>query len=179
MPRLLDIEAHEPRRGQAARERSVGHVVPPARAETGRVAEPALNFVRQRDRDNEFASVCLLSLGDRQRGGDVVAGMGRLLRQIGIVIIQVTNLTAVGKRRPIRRSAMCRAEQGRAGRAGPIRSRHGARDLARLGFPGPERAAQRIDDASLDLVHDDRGQVLEAQPDGEIGQLFGQSFHTR
>ena len=72
---------------------------------------------------------------------------------------------------------MGRAEQGRASLGGELRSDM-ARDHARLGFPGPQRATDRINDASLDFVNDWRGQLFELQSDGIFCQLFSKGFHV-
>ena len=44
-------------------------------------------------------------------------------------------------------------------------------------MPGPEGAAEGIEDAALDLVHDAGRQLLVTQRGGVIGVPFGQSVH--
>src|SRR5205814_6056047 len=59
-------------------------------SDLGRVAEPALDFVGQRDGDDQLGGGGVPALSHRERGGNVVAGMGRFLGQISVVIVQVT-----------------------------------------------------------------------------------------
>src|SRR5438876_1168111 len=84
-----------------------------------------------------------IGAGHRERGGNVVAGVGRFLGQIGVVEVQVTNQAAVGKSRPIRGRPMGRAQQGRAALGGESRS-DASRDHARLGLPRPQRATDGV-----------------------------------
>ena len=175
--RPFHVEPHQPRRRQRGRECPVGHMVPSSSPQAGRVAQAALDLVGQCDGDNQVLSARILGLGHRERGGNVVAGVGRFPGQIGVVEIQVTNQAAVGKSRPIRRRPLGRAQQGRAALGGESRS-DAARDHARLGLPRPQRATDRVNHASLDLVDDRRGEFLELQSDGIFCQLFGERFHV-
>ena len=175
--RPFHVEPHQPRRRQRGRECPVGHMVPPSSPQAGRVAQAALDLVGQRDGDNKVLSAHILGLGHRERGGNVVAGVGRFLGQIGVVEVQVTNQAAVGKSRPIRRRPMGRAQQGRAALGGESRS-DAARDHARLGLPRPQRATDGVNDASLDLVDDRRGHFLEPQSGDIFCHLLGERFHV-
>ena len=177
MSRSVHLEPHQPRRGQRAREHAVGDVIPPTRSETCGVAEPALDFVGQRAGDHELASIGLFGLGHRERRGNVVAGVGRLFGKVGVIIVQVADQTAVGERCPVWRHSSSSAQQSRAGPGCPIPGGHVARDDSRPGRPRAERAAERINHAAFDLVHDGRGQVFEAQPDGEFSHFFGEITH--
>ena len=78
-------------------------MIPAPRADAGRIAETTLHFVSQGDRGDELAAVRADALGDRERGGDVVAGVRWFFRKISVVVIEITNTTAGRERRPIRR----------------------------------------------------------------------------
>jgi len=71
---------------------------------------------------------------------------------------------------------MHRAKQGRSSVGGKSR-RDTARDGARRGIPRTERAPDRINDSSFDLVNDWRREVFELESHGIFGQLFSESFH--
>jgi len=47
--RFLGIKFHQPRAGQCRRERAIGDMVPTARPNAGRIAQPALHFICERD----------------------------------------------------------------------------------------------------------------------------------
>src|SRR5690606_1445068 len=55
--------------------------------------------------------------------------------------------------------------------------RQSASDLARLAGVAADGTPQRIDEQSLGLVHDLRGQVLEGQRGGIAAEIIGDSVH--
>ena len=100
--------------------------------------------------------------------------MRRFFREIGIVIIEISNAAAVGESGPVRRRLVRRADHGRAMFGREIRSDI-ARDRARLFVPGPERAAQRIHQPAFNLMDHVLREVLEIQRAGEMGELMRES----
>ena len=149
-------------------------MVPAVRAQTGGVAKPALHLVGEQDRRDELAARGARSFSGRERGGDVVAGVRRFLREVGVVVIEVADEAAVGERGPIRRRGVARAEQRRAVRCVEPCS-HAARDGARLGVPRAQSAADGVDHAPLHLVHGGGRQVFKAQCRRKVSQSLSES----
>ncbi len=140
MPCFFRIKLHQTRARQRRRERAVGHVVPAPRANARGIAQPALHFVGKRDRCDQFASIRANTLRHRQRGGNVVTRMRRLLRQISVVVIEIANAASIRERRPIRRRFMFRPDDCRSYRRRKIGCDF-SRDRAGFFIPRTQRAA--------------------------------------
>src|SRR5262249_43532154 len=108
------VEFHQMRTRQRGRERAVGHVIPAARANARRVAQATLHFVSKRDGCNQFASTGADALRNGDCSRNIVAGVRRLFREIGVVKIEIANAAAVGECRPVRRPLVVGAKDCRA-----------------------------------------------------------------
>ena len=138
--RPLRIEFHQLRARQCRRKRAISRMVPAARANTRRIAETALHFIRDCRRQNDLLARCADALGRREHSGKIVARMGRFFRQIGVVVIEITNAAAIRERGPIRRRLVRRADDCRAVFRRKFRN-HRPRNRARLFVPRAERAS--------------------------------------
>src|SRR6266480_519693 len=88
--------------------------------------------------------------------------MRRLFRQIRVVKIEIANAAAVGEGRPVRRSLVTGAKD----RGSVFRreiSRYSSRNYKGFFTPCAERAAQGIDYAPFDFVHDFVRKILKSQ----------------
>ena len=119
--------------------------------------EVDLDFVARRDAADEVPAGALHGLRDRQDGRDVVAGMGIIGGEEGVVIVELAHRRAVGPGGPFRadRGAGGRAEDRGAALAG-MAERHAARGDDRAAVDGGDGDGGIVDDA----VDDHRGHVL-------------------
>ena len=150
---LFRIELHQAGRRECSRKSAVGRMIPTARANAGGVAKATLHFVSKRDRGDQLATVRTYALRHRERGGDVIARVGRFFRKIGVVVIEIADATAGREGSPIRRRLVIGADDSAAIFCRKIR-RDFTRNHARLFVPGPEGATERVDHAAFHLVHD-------------------------
>src|SRR5438552_3117825 len=99
--------------------------------------------------------------------------MGRFFRQISVVVIEITNATAIGESCPVRGHLVCCPEDGR-----PVCRREFRGDLAgdytRLLIPSPKCATNRIDHAALYRMDNLPRKVLELKGTGKIGELMSE-----
>ncbi len=111
---FVGIEAQQLGRRRGRRERTVRDVIPSVLADRGGVAHPALDFVsKDRGRD-QIAALGPGDLAHCEHGGEIVARMGRLERQIGVVVIEVAEEDAVGEGRQVGARLAASAEEARA-----------------------------------------------------------------
>ena len=154
-------------------------MVPAARANAGGVAKATLDFVSERDCRDKLSPIRTDTLGDRERSRNIVARMRRFLRQISVVVIEVADATAIRKRRPVRRRLVSSAKDCRSLFGRKIRSDF-SRNRTWLFLPCSQRAAQRINDAPFDFVHNVFGKIFVSQRARVIGELMGKRFlHER
>src|SRR5438034_11819263 len=118
-------------------------MIPSPGPNTRCITETALHFVGQRDRSDQLRAGRADAFCDGQRGGNIVARMGRFLRQIGIVVIEIANGTAVREYCPVRWRLMIGTDNCRSSFRRKLR-RNLALNPAVLFLPRPERAAYRV-----------------------------------
>src|ERR1700676_117722 len=99
--------------------------------------------------------------------------MCRLFRQIGVVVIEITNATPSGKRGPVRWRFVIRSDDGRSILCRKLR-RDFTRDHARLLVPRPKGASERVDHTSLYLMHSLLRKIFELKRAGVIGELMSE-----
>src|SRR5262249_59096482 len=68
VPSVWRIKFHQLRGRERSRERSVSHVIPAAGTNTGRIGQPALHLVCERDGRNHFASTSPHAFPDGEHG---------------------------------------------------------------------------------------------------------------
>src|SRR3954470_23099829 len=116
-------------------------MIPSARTNASRVAEAALHFVSKCDGCDHFASTSTHAFCNGKCGGNVVAGMRGLFRQVRVVEIEIADGAAVRERRPVRWRLVIRAKDCRAAFGGELCG-HSPRDHTRFFLPCAERAAE-------------------------------------
>src|SRR6185503_2539258 len=139
MTQRRGIEFHQPSGGNDGREGAVSDVVPTTSADARGIAEPALDFVSQGDREDQFAPRRSFGFAYGEGGGDVIAGMRGLPGEISVVVVKVTNEAAIGEGGPIHGRAVGGPEQRRASLGRECRS-HLSREHTRVGVPRAEGA---------------------------------------
>ena len=98
---LRGVELHQLAGGERRRDGAVGDVIDAVLAQAGGVAEPALDLVGQHRGGDHLLAGCLRRFADGKHRREVVAGMGRLQRQVGVVVVEVADEQAVDERRPL------------------------------------------------------------------------------
>src|SRR5262249_34480667 len=147
-------------------------VVPAGLAQAGGVAQPALDLVGQDGGGDEVPAGGAGRLADGQHRGEVVAGVGRLQRQVGVVVVEVADEQAVDEGGP--RDAAAAAPEQAGGALAPDAQGAASGAGVGVGAQGADGGGQRVDEAAAGLMDDRRGQVLEAQPAAVLGELAGQ-----
>src|SRR5437667_11736440 len=97
--------------------------------------------------------------------------MGRLFRQIRIVVIEIANATAVRDSGPVRRRLVIRADDCRSVFRREIGS-DVSRNDARLFVPRTNCATQRVQYASFYFVSDFAGTIFKSERRGITGELM-------
>src|SRR5262249_8473245 len=87
---LHHIELHELSGRDRGRNRAVGDGIDTVLAQTGRIAEPALDFVSQNRRGDEIAAARAARFAHREDRREVVARVRGFLAQICVVEVEVT-----------------------------------------------------------------------------------------
>ena len=121
--RLIDGVDVEPQHGaQSGRHRraEVRDVVDLVLVQADPLDQVDLDLVRRRQTANQVVAAHTELLGNRDQRRDVVAGVGVLGGQEGVVVVEFTHCDAVGPGRPLGRVAAVDTEHRRA-RTGPVR----------------------------------------------------------
>src|SRR5438552_3736380 len=105
--------------------------------------------------------------------------MGRLFRQIRIVVIEIANATAVRESGPVRRRLVIRADDCRSMFRSEIAT-DVPRNDARLFVPRTKCATQRVKDASFYFVYDFFGKIFKSERRDITGELMSKRcFHGK
>lgn len=148
-------------------------MVPPSRPECCCIAQPTLNLIGQDDGENHPFACRMSHFSRGKNGGNIVGRMCRLLREIGVVEIEVSHQRPVGEGREVRRCLVSRAPHrctaGDTHELGDL-----ARNPARKSTPRAEGATQTIEYPALDLVNDLPGKIVVTKGVGVSGQAFRQ-----
>ncbi|KOS92282.1 2-methylcitrate dehydratase domain protein [Burkholderia mallei] len=146
-------------------------MVPAARADRGRVHQPACDLVGERDRQDQLAAARMLRLGHRDARGDVVARMADFAARVCVVEIEVAQRGARGERREIGARSLGRSDDRRRSAAAAGAARRVARDAHGRLVERGERATERVDQMRFDDVDRRRVEILVAQPRRVFGEL--------
>jgi hypothetical protein len=168
------VEAEQPSRPERRREGAVADVVPSLGADAPGVGQPALDLVGEDRGRDQVAAARARDLRRCQDRGPVVARVGRLLREVGVVEVEVADQDAVHEGRHVGAGAAA-VERGR-GRLRRDPRRHPLRGTRRLASPGAERTAERVDQPPLGLVDHELRELLEADPDRVVGEPLRERF---
>ena len=135
-------------------------MIPTARTNAGCIAQTALHFIGDRGRQNHLFPVGPEAFTDGQNRGEVIARMSRLFREIGVVVVEITDATTGRESGPIRRRLVISPDDGRAIFSGKIGGNLTG-DPAGIFVPCSQRAAEGIKQAPFDLVDDIFPKVFE------------------
>ena len=159
-------------RGQRGRKGTVRHMVPPARPERRSVAQPALDLVGEGDGLNGLLAGSMGRLCNGQDRRDIVRRMRGLLRQVGVVKVQVADQRPVGEGGQIRKGLMPCPPQRRAVHALHCLCR-AAGDPARLGGPAAEGTPEAVQDPAFDLMYHGGGKMRIGKRPTVLGEAIG------
>ena len=107
-------EFHDFGGSQCGGEEPIGDMVPSTRSQRGGVTEATLHFIGECNSQNDLLPGALIGLSNCQYCGNIVRRMGRLLREIGIVKIQISDEGAIGEGREVRECFVTGPPDGRS-----------------------------------------------------------------
>ena len=166
IPGLRLGKAERLRRPSRGRVRALGRVVETLVSHGGLVGEAAVHLIGDRERRQELAPGRARVLGRREHRRQVVARVAGLAgREVGVVEVEVADECAVVERRPVRGGPA--APDQRAQRPAAEVVELGANRVHRRSPKRPQRAAERIQNADLQLVARVIGEVFPGPLDDE------------
>ncbi len=140
--------------GRPNRAHRAGDVIAAGRVrDAGADADPQADFVARRQRGEEFCACGRLRLGDRKSGGQGDGPRMVRRRHMGIIDLEAVDCSAVGER-GIGRADFFGPPEQRGHATAAEANHHVARDLAPALRRAVEPAADRIEQAQLEMRDD-------------------------